>query len=507
MNTKIQEVQNIFSNVADAIRDKTATTISYYASDFATEIRNIPDFGNVKSTLISLFTDTISEITIPSAITSELRSGIFQNSPTIQRVDFNNTTVIPSYAFQSCSNLTTITGISNITQIDASAFYNCSNLNFPDITEENFPNLTSIDYWALNKVKLYKVDTTKINSLPAYTFQSNSYLSMVNLPEMTSIPMYCFYSCVNLTSASIPKCTNIENFAFCDCINLTNISIPSIITTIGCGAFKSTKINIQNITDENFPNLTSISYEAFDYCSNISFVSLSNIRSIAAFNNCINISYAYLPNCTSLGEYVGGIGWYGAFSGCSNLESIEISPDCNFIGIDAFNNCTKLSNIINLNFNKLTFLGGSAFYSTPFASTITELYLPNVTNYATTMTPTFNDFINLEKLYIPNLGYIGANYIFNSLPKISKIYMENLYRVSFRYTYMSYSVSSTLNMYLNTSSMISNFSYLRPQNYSSRVFFFVPTSFYASYCALYPSMSSQILFMTSAEFDDVVNNW
>lgn len=157
-------------------------------------------------------------------------------------------TAIGSSAFQSCSNLTSITIPNSVTSIGSYAFRYCS-----ELTSITIPN--------------------SVTSIDSYAFYSCSGLTSVTIPNsVTSIGSYAFCSCSGLTSVTIPNSvTTIENNAFSNCSGLASITIPNDVTTIGGSAFS----NCSGLTSVTIPNsVTSIGKRAFGDCSKLAFVSL-----------------------------------------------------------------------------------------------------------------------------------------------------------------------------------------------------------------------------------------
>ena len=88
-------------------------------------------------------------------------------------------------------------------------------------------------------------------------------------------------------------------------------------------------------------SVTGIGYSAFEYCSNITSVTIPNgVTSIGnhAFFECEYLKSITIPNgVTSIGDY--------AFFECINLTSVEIPDGLIIIGFSAFNGCASLKSI------------------------------------------------------------------------------------------------------------------------------------------------------------------
>lgn len=202
-----------------------------------------------------------------SSITNIGASAFTQNA--LQSVSIDNAN-IGSYAFASCSNLTsasiksgtignssfsncgigTITIGSGVTSIGGSAFASCSGL-----TSINIPSgVTSIDYGVFSNCK----NLLKLNS------NTDGFLNIPN--SITSIGGRAFYYCSGFTSCTIGSgVTSIGDEAFSNCSSLTSIDIPSNVLSIGKEAFavcyNLSKITISRTTP---PTLGSGAFYASD---------------------------------------------------------------------------------------------------------------------------------------------------------------------------------------------------------------------------------------------------
>ena len=133
---------------------------------------------------------------------------------------------IGSYAFNSCSSLTSVTIPDSVTSIGRFAFGYCSGLTSVTIPDS-------------------------VTSIGQDAFWDCSNLMSVTIPDsVTSIENMTFRNCSNLTSVIIGnKVTSIGRWAFRDCRNLTNVTIPDSVTQIGSWAFSGCS-SLKSITFE-----------------------------------------------------------------------------------------------------------------------------------------------------------------------------------------------------------------------------------------------------------------
>ena len=169
--------------------------------------------------------------------------------------------------------------------------------------------------------------TYSVTSIGDYAFLSCSSLtSIVIHNSVTSIGDYAFYNCTSLTSVVIGNSvTSVGDLAFYECTSLTSIEIPNSVTSIGDRAFAHCSSLTNIVVDAG-----NTKYDSRNG-SNAIIETASNTL-IAGCQNTI------IPNSvTSIGKY--------AFSGCTNLTSIEIPNSVTSIGEMAFAWCRSLTKI------------------------------------------------------------------------------------------------------------------------------------------------------------------
>ncbi len=296
-------------------------------------------------------------------------------------------TIIGNNAFQSCSNLTSVTIPNSITSIGKFALRGCSGL-----TSVTIPN--------------------SVTTIGTNAFEGCTGLTSITIPEgVTKIGISAFLSCSNLTSVMLPSSvTTIGNFAFDGCSSLTSVyvsmetpvSISSNVFSNSANAtlyvpkgrksayasadywkefkdivegfevagiyykYSSSSDQTVEVTYKgnssgsyageyvktvNIPSsvtfggktysVTKIGDEAFRGCKNLASVtipeSVTNIGS-NAFRECSGLKSITLPNSvTSIDSY--------AFAGCNNLSTVTIPGSVKYIGNYAFYSCSSLTSV------------------------------------------------------------------------------------------------------------------------------------------------------------------
>lgn len=394
-STKVKWDAKTVVDMLKPVTDEETKTVQTVASNLV----QVPNGAFSKCAKLELV--DLSKVTFFG--TGSTSSRPFYNCTSLKEADISSAETVPSYLFDGCENLETVTLSSGLTTVSAYMFQNCKKLStiYASGTAEADRVADEAD---LSGITSFGVVSSSNSS--GYAFSGCSSLAVVHLnDEVTAIPSETFMNCSSLRDIKLPaKLESIAIDSFLNCSSLTSLEIPASVTSIagnvfiGCSSLTlsvaagnekyavSTSRRLYNKNDNTVlfvpsmtagaepENVTEITFAPDEKLYAYMFNGYANVTSVTLPANLTQIPNYALWNfkgnlgadfeipagVTSIGNYafyqnpqltsivipegVKTIGNY-AFANNENLEEIVIPEGVTSLGDRAFAGCTKLRKV------------------------------------------------------------------------------------------------------------------------------------------------------------------
>ena len=200
---------NFLTDVAAAIKTKKGDSTPIPATDFDTEIANLPSGGSGDDLKDFIERNNMENFTFPSGIT-KIGDYAFYNCKNLALTSLpSGITSIGSHAFSYCTSLTTITIGNSVTSIGSSAFSGCT-------------SLTTI------------IIGNSVKSIGTQMFNGCTGLTSITIPDsVKSIGTQAFNGCTGLIEIDFSTHKNVPTLASTSAFKNTHpslvIKVPSTL--------------------------------------------------------------------------------------------------------------------------------------------------------------------------------------------------------------------------------------------------------------------------------------
>ena len=200
------------------------------------------------------------------------------------------------------NNFSSITGdisfsLSAVSLPNCECVWNSTFCSYSNLKSVYLPNCSFIGSDAFSECRIESLYIPKCSYIGGFAFNSNIFLSEIDLPNCFYIGAYAFQSCINLTSINIPQCREIVYWYVFENCGLYSIDLP-VCSIIGTGTFT----NCRDLSSVSLPNVITVSNYAFSGCIALRDIDLPRCKTIASsvFLDCslntltIGRSYSYV---------------------------------------------------------------------------------------------------------------------------------------------------------------------------------------------------------------------
>ena len=259
---RVDSLGHFLTDVADAIREKKGTSDTIQASEFDTEITNLPSGGS------SHAWSAIGYNGEPKSFQE-----MFDYSKEIYD-NWDNTIIDLNYKFSGDKNLIwfPLVDTSNVTNM-GSMFNNCTLLKeVPQLNTSNVINMSSMFSYCTSLKEIPQFDTSKVANMGSM---------FNNCTLLKEVPQLNTSNVINMSSM-FSYCTSLKEIPQFDTSNVTNMS----------GMFQQCDL-LENVPQFDTSNVTNMS-NMFNLCNKLTDTSIDNILQFCITSEIENGTLKYL---------------------------------------------------------------------------------------------------------------------------------------------------------------------------------------------------------------------
>ena len=310
-------------------------------------------------------------------------------------------TRISENAFWKCTNITSLTLPNTLTSITQSAFTGCTGITGEVVIPDAVTNLGTGSFFNCTSINSV-VFGNSLQKIGYNAFEGCTSLEYISpFPEsLTRIYDHAFEDCINLSGTIVipHQITQLDEKVFSNC-NITSVVIPEGVISIKSGAFARCPLDSIYIP----ASVTSIKVDdgygigAFSGCTNLQSIRVNETNSVYdSRDNCNALietaTNTLLKGCknTTIPNTISII-WEYAFAGCSDMDSITIPNSIESIYSNAFLGCNSLSTIVLP--SSVSYIGDAALACSGLTSIISKSTTPPTAFYE------IDDYLPINSFY------------------------------------------------------------------------------------------------------------
>ena len=184
-----------------------------------------------------------------------------------------------------------------------------------------------------------------LGDIGKFLFEKCSSIATVNIPGVESIGEKAFYDCTALSGLTLNSgTTSLGEQTFANCTALKNVVLPPTVVSVSDGCFMN---DHELVTLDLGSSLEIIGPSAFSGCASLSELNFPQTLyglGVESFKGCENLSYVTIPDGCRLSS-IGA----RAFQNCTGIEWISLSNRITSLGANSFDGCNSIRYIKSFN--------------------------------------------------------------------------------------------------------------------------------------------------------------